>query len=103
MTNAYNDVITEKVSDALKANKDEIGKAIFDYMAMELCPTCLENKEWLNSKEAAFYLGIEVATLHNYCYQRKIKYQKIGKRSEFNIEWLKDFRAKNAKVYEPVF
>ena len=103
MTSAYNDVITEKVSDALKANKDEIGKAIFDYMSMELCPTCLENKEWLNSNEAAFYLGIKIATLHNYCYQRKIKYQKIGKRSEFNIEWLRDFRTKNAKVYEPIF
>ena len=88
------------VDELLGQGKEQIGKAVLDYMSSELCPSCLEHKKWLTTPEAAFYLNISVRTLHNYCSQRKIKFQRVGKKSEFDIEWLKDFRAKNSKVYE---
>tara|TARA_B100001057_G_scaffold196844_1_gene197607 strand:- start:34 stop:360 length:327 start_codon:yes stop_codon:yes gene_type:complete len=89
----------EQVVDELLANsEDKIGKVVLDYMKHNLCAECLEHKMWLTTKEAAFYLNISVRTLHNYCHSNKIKYQRIGKRSEFHIDWLRDFRLKNAKV-----
>ena len=102
MSNILNDVRSEMVKDALKESKQEIKEAVLDTIENELCYTCLENMTWLNSREAAHLLKIKVSNLHNECYKRKIKYQKVGKRSEFHIDWINEYRTKNAKVFEPI-
>ena len=90
----------EQVVDELLANsKDKIGKVVLDYMENNLCAECLRHKTWLTTREAAFLLNITVRTLHNRCSKREIKYQKIGKNSEFHIDWIDEYRSKNAKVY----
>ena len=90
------------VDELLKKSEDKIGMVILNYMMENLCAECLEYKMWLTTKEAAFYLNISVRTLHNYCHTNKIKYQRVGKRSEFHIDWLRDFRSKNSKIYEVI-
>ena len=90
------------VDELLKKSEDKIGMVILNYMMENLCAECLEHKKWLTTREAAFYLNISVRTLHNYCHTNKIKYQRVGKKSEFDIDWLRDFRSKNSKIYEVI-
>ena len=90
------------VDELLRNNQDKIGKVVLDYMRTELCAECLKYKEWLTTEEASYVLNISVRTLHNYCSTNKIKYQRVGKKSEFHWDWINEFRSKNAKVFEVI-
>ena len=62
----------------------------------------IEYKDKLNSKEAAYYLGISVKTLDNLCSDRKVAYYKYGKNREFALTDLKEYRKKKEKYYSVI-
>ena len=70
--------------------------AMFKQLYVE---TAIEYKERMNSKEAAYYLGLSVKTLDNLCSQREIGYFKVGKHREFSLEDLNEYRSKKEKYF----
>ena len=65
--------------------------------------TSIEYKDKLTSKEAALYLNISVKTLDNLCSDRKVAYYKYGKKREFALIDLKEYRKKKEKYYPGIF
>ena len=63
----------------------------------------IEYKDKLNSNEAALYLNISVKTLDNLCSDRKVAYYKYGKKREFSLTDLKEYRKKKEKYYPGIF
>ena len=49
----------------------------------------IEENEFLNSDEAARFLGIDVGSLHNGCSAGKIPYYKFGRRNRYRKDELK--------------
>lgn len=70
--------------------------AMFKQLYVE---TAIEYKERMNSKEAAYYLGLSVKTLDNLCCQREIGYYKVGKYREFSLQDLKEYRNRKEKYF----
>ena len=53
----------------------------------------------MNSKEAAYYLGLSLKTLDNLCCQREVSYYKYGKYREFSLKDLKAYRNGKEKYF----
>jgi len=70
--------------------------AMFKQLYIE---TAIEYKERMNSKEAAYYLGLSVRTLDNLCCQREVSYYKYGKHREFSLKDLKAYRNSKEKYF----
>lgn len=58
----------------------------------------MSEKRFLGVKELAEYLGVKVATIYSWTFQRKIPYLKIGRCVKFDIkkieEWIKEREVK---------
>ena len=58
----------------------------------------MSEKRFLDVKELAEYLGVKVATIYSWTFQRKIPYLKIGRCVKFDIkkieEWIKEREVK---------
>lgn len=50
----------------------------------------IEEKEWLNSDQAANYVGVSKASLLNLASQGKVKYYKFGRRNRYRTDDLKE-------------
>lgn len=48
-------------------------------------------KKLLNAKEVAEILGVEISTIYDWVYRKKIEHIKIGKLLRFNPETLQDY------------
>lgn len=48
-------------------------------------------KKLLNAKEVAEILGVEISTIYDWVYRKKIEHIKIGKLLRFNSETLQDY------------
>lgn len=48
-------------------------------------------KKLLNAKEVAEVLGVEISTIYDWVYRKKIEHIKIGKLLRFNPETLQDY------------
>lgn len=59
----------------------------------------MEN-EWLNTKEAAEYIGMSDRSIRSLCAERKIRHRRISERKiDFKKEWLDEYL--NNSIIEP--
>lgn len=50
------------------------------------------NSEYMNTREAAAYLGVSDKTVRNLCTARKIQYRRLSERNiQFKKEWLDEY------------
>lgn len=52
-----------------------------------------ENRIYMDSKEAADYLGVTDRTIRTLCTQRKITHERIGRNIRTTKEWLDEYKA----------
>ncbi len=62
----------------------------------------MENKKWLTSDEAAYYLNIKVSYLRFLVNKKKIEYRKFAGKLEFDIKVLKSYREENSILFKSV-
>lgn len=57
----------------------------------------LNKREWLDSKQAAYYLGISISELHNRCSNGSIPYSKLGRKNLYRREDLDELLLRNRR------
>ena len=61
------------------------------------------DSEYLNTFQAAQYIGVSDRTIRNLCADRKIKHERINNRNiRFKKEWLDDYLKSIVQVVEPI-
>ena len=59
-------------------------------------------EEYLNTLEAADFLGVSDRTVRKLCADKKIKHQRInGRNIRFKKEWLEDYLSSAIETIEP--
>ena len=60
------------------------------------------DSEYLNTFQAAQYIGVSDRTIRNLCADRKIKHERINNRNiRFKKQWLDDYLKSIVRVVEP--
>lgn len=49
-----------------------------NYKNYDMEHTPFKNQKWLNTKQAADYLGISTSTLYHWVHERKVRYHKLS-------------------------
>jgi len=62
----------------------------------------LENKKWLTSDEAAYYLNIKISYLRYMVSKKLIEYNKFGGKLEFDIKVLMKYRKDKSILFKSV-
>lgn len=68
-----------------------VGKEIVDSQSS------LKIEEWLNTEEAARYLGLSVGSLRNMASNGQIPYYKLGRRNRYHLPQLREFLLSNRR------